>query len=60
MTTPLLITSNGKERKTNISDIKPCSTTELLEDTWDSFPKSLQTKCQNGNYNLVPQPSFKV
>ena len=29
--TPLLITPNGKENKTNINDVKPCSTTDLIE-----------------------------
>ena len=29
--TLLLVTPNGKERKTNVNDVKPCSTTQLVE-----------------------------
>ena len=29
--TLLIITPNGEERKTNINDVKPCSTPELVE-----------------------------
>ena len=54
--TLLLITPNGKERKTNINDVKYCSTTELVENTWGSFLGSIKTKCQNCTYNLRPQP----
>ena len=60
MTTLLLITLNEKERKkTNINDIKPCSATALIENTWDSFLGSIKIKCQNCNYNLRLRPQFE-
>ena len=40
--TLLLVTPNGKERKTNINGVKPCSTTELVENAWDSFLDSIK------------------
>ena len=40
----LLITSNAKERKTYINDVKPCSTTQLVENVWVSFLSSIKTK----------------
>ena len=55
-TTILLIMPNGRERKTNINDVKPCSTTELAENAWDSFLVSIKAKPQNNSYNLRPQP----
>ena len=54
--TLLLVTPNGKERKTNVNDVKPCSTIEIVENAWDTFLGTLRTKCQNSNYNLRPQP----
>ena len=45
--TLLLIMPNGKERKTNLNDFKPCSTTELVENAWDLFLGSIKTKHQN-------------
>ena len=35
--TLLLLTSNGKEKKTNINNVKPCSSLEILEIAWDSI-----------------------
>ena len=35
--TLLLIAPKGKESKTNINDVKPCSTTDLVENTLDLF-----------------------
>ena len=52
--TPLLLTPNGKERKTNINDVKPCSTAELVEKAWYSFLVSVKAKHQNCSYNLRP------
>ena len=49
-----------KEKKRNINDGKPFCTTELVKNALDSFLSSIKTKCQNFNYNLRPQPSFKV
>ena len=43
--TLLLITPNGKEKKTKIENVKPCSTTELVKNAWDSFLSSIKTKC---------------
>ena len=31
------------ERKTNNHDVKPCSTTELAENAWDSFLHSIKS-----------------
>ena len=44
--TLLLIALNGKGRKRNINDVKPCSTTELVENACNSFLSSIKTKCQ--------------
>ena len=35
--TLLLVTHDGKETKTNINDAKLCSTSQLVENAWDSF-----------------------
>ena len=35
--TLLLIIPNGKERKTNVNDVQPCNTTELIENAMDYF-----------------------
>ena len=45
--THLLTIPNGKERKTNINDVKHYNTTELVENAWDSFLGSIKTKHQN-------------
>ena len=50
--TTLLMLPNEKERKTNIDDIKSCSTRELLENAWDSFLSSVKTKHQNYSNNV--------
>ena len=50
--TLLLITTNGKERKTNITHVTPCSTTWLVENAWDSFPGLIKAKYQNCSCNL--------
>ena len=50
----LLLTLIGKERKANINDVKPSSTKELVENTWDLFLDSIKTKHQNCSYNLRP------
>ena len=39
----LLVTPNRKERKINFNDVKPCSTSELLENAWDSFLGSMKS-----------------
>ena len=41
--TLLLVTPNGKERKTNNNGVKPCSTAEPVENAWDSFLGSIKT-----------------
>ena len=35
--TLLLLTPGGKECKTNIGDVKPCTMTDLIESAWESF-----------------------
>ena len=52
----LLIMPNWKEAKTNISNIKPFSTTDIVENVWDSFLNSIKTKYQNYGYNLRSWP----
>ena len=58
----LLITPNGKERKTTINDFKPYSTTELVENAGISFLSSIKTKCLNYNCSLrsCSNSKFKV
>ena len=56
----LLITPNGKERETNINDVKTCSTTELVENVWNSFLSSIKTKQQNCNYSLRSHPNSQI
>ena len=51
--TLLIVTPNGKERKTNIYDVKPYCTTELVENAWDSFLGSIKTKHQNSNRKIM-------
>ena len=43
--TVLLVALNGKKRKTNINDVKPCSTSELLK-AWNSFLGSIKINHQ--------------
>ena len=33
----LLVASNGKVCKINLNNVKPCTTLDLTEDTWNSF-----------------------
>ena len=40
--TLLLGTPNGKVHKMNINDMKPCSTSELIEDAWNLFLNSIR------------------
>ena len=54
--TLLLVIPNAKERKTNINDAKPCSTSELIENVWDSFLGSIKINHQNSTHNLRPWP----
>ena len=54
--TLFLMMPNGKERKTNINDAKPYSTTELVGNAWHSFLRSIKTKHQNYKKNLRPRP----
>ena len=58
--TLLLLTPNGKEIKTNINDVKPCSTRELFKNAWNSFLSSIKTKCQNYNYSQRPHSKHKI
>ena len=51
----LLVTPNGKERKTNINDVKPCSILELIENACDAFLGSIKSNHQNCAYNLRPR-----
>ena len=50
----LFITPNGKERKTNINDVKPWGATEFIKNAWEAFLISIQTKCKKINYDLRP------
>ena len=50
--TLLLVTLNGKERKPNVNDVKPSSTSELIEKAWASFLGSIKSNHQNSTYNL--------
>ena len=52
----LLVAPNRKERKTNVNDVKPCSTSELEENAWDSFLGSIKSNHQNYAHNLRPRP----
>ena len=44
--TLLLETSNGKEHKTNINNVKPCTTLELVENAGNSFLNSMKLTIQ--------------
>ena len=44
--TLLLVTPNGKERIRNINTVKHCSTSELIENVWDSFLGSSKSTIQ--------------
>ena len=52
--TLLLVAPNGREHKTNINDVKPCTTLELIKNAWNSFLNPKKIKCQNHDYNLGP------
>ena len=56
VSTLLLVTPNRKERKTNINDVKLCSSLELIENACNSFVGSIKSNCQNCTYNLRPRP----
>ena len=59
--TLLLLTPDGKERKTNIGDVKPCTTAQLIESAWDSFILSVHNKPINMHYKLRPRTYlFKI
>ena len=58
--TPLLMTPNGKERKANINNVKPCKKTELVKNAWNSFLSLEKNKCQNCNYSLRPHCNSKT
>ena len=50
-----LMMPNEKERKTNINNVKPCSTTESVENACDPFLGCIKTQHENFNYILRPQ-----
>ena len=52
--TLLLVTPDGTESKMNITDVKLCSTSKLVENAWDSFVGSIKSKHQNCTHNLRP------
>ena len=52
--TLLVIVPYGNEWKTNFNYAKPCSTTEPVDNVWDSFLGSIKTIHQNYTYNLRP------
>ena len=54
--TLLLVTPDGKERKMNINDVKPCSTLKLAENAWDSSLGSIKSNCQQCTNNLRTRP----
>ena len=54
--TLLLIMPDRKERKTNVNNVKPCDTTELVENMWDLFWAPLRPNVKINNYNLIPGP----
>ena len=49
--TLLHMTPNGMGRKINVNIVKPYSTTELVENAWDSILSSIKTRCQTFCYN---------
>ena len=51
----LLLTTDGKEWKTNIGDAKPCTMAALIESAWDSFILSVHNKATKILYNLRPR-----
>ena len=57
--TLLLVTPNGREQKMNIDNVKPCTTLELFENTWNLFLESMKTKCLNHDYKLRPCDVFQ-
>ena len=58
--TLLLVTPNDRECKTNINDVKPATTLELIENAWDSLLNSIKTNHQNYDYNLRPHSKFII
>ena len=52
--TLLLVTPTGREHKTKINDVKPCTILELIENVWKTFPNSIKRRHQNHDYNLRP------
>ena len=48
----MLVSLNGKERKTNINDVKPYSTSELIENAWDSFLDSIKIILKTSELDL--------
>ena len=56
--TLLLLTPDGKERKTITGDVKPCTMADLTESAWDSFILSFCNKLIQPTkmpYNLRPR-----
>ena len=53
--TLLLLKSDGKEHKTNIGDVKPCTMTDLIESELKSFMLSVCNKPTKILYNLRPK-----
>ena len=45
--TPQLVTLNGKDHKMNISDMRPCTTLELVENAQNPFLNSIKTNYPN-------------
>ena len=45
--TLLLLTPDGKERKTNIGDVKPCTMADVIESAWYSFILSIHHNLLN-------------
>ena len=50
--TLILVTPNSREHKTNISDVKPATTPELVDSAWDSFLSSIPTHVIRGSTAL--------
>ena len=50
--TLLLVTLDGNKRKTNINDVKPCSTFKLVENVLESFWGFIESNHPKCTYNL--------
>ena len=48
------------KNKKNVNNVKPCSTTELIETAWILFLSSIKTKHYNYNYSLRPVSNYKI